>query len=81
VEETPDSYCDNAGNKNQIFYDQLSCQKLCEEDSGCVGINWTQYQDSHCYLCQDDILRLGNGFNRYGFYRKPLGNSYVHSIC
>ena len=75
-EETPDKHC-----KNGIFYymdGKLACQQLCEADSGCVGIAWSQSFEIYCYLCHDDIL--SNACCNYGFYRNP-GNGEVHSIC
>ena len=73
--------------------DQLVCQKLCEADSGCVGVSWrqtgfpgdnfleTKDQIPACFLCPDDIFISGlPGFYRtYGFYRKPVGNIAVRS--
>ena len=76
-EETPDKYCKTSTYDGKT-YDKLACQKLCEADSGCVGIAWSSTQ-TVCYLCQNDIL--STAANGYGFYRKPLGNNEVHSIC
>ena len=76
--ETPRKYCPR-GTDDGEYYGQLECQKLCEADAGCVGIAWAQDQtNSKCILCTDNFL---TDSLYYGFYRKPLGNNYVHTIC
>ncbi len=77
-EETPYKYCKDSTFDGKA-YEQLPCQKLCEADSGCVGIAWSSgVTNSGCYLCQNDILSTAT--SSYGFYRKP-GNNEVHSKC
>ena len=82
LKETPDMICGNSKEpefnkrKNSKIYDQLACQKFCEADSGCVGIA-TQTTGSLCFLCLDDVVSSFS--NNYGFYRRPLGNSEMHS--
>lgn len=78
-EETPDKYCTNHKYDNGET-SQLECQKLCEADTGCVGISLTKTTVSLCYLCQDDVL---SGFisqdgvsKNYGFYRRPQNDGY-----
>ena len=77
TKEISNKYC-----KSNIYdgkvYGQLACQKLCEADSGCVGVTWTQAVSSGCFICQDDML--SNSGNDYGFYRRPLGKNDVYSI-
>ena len=76
LKETPDKYCPNNKYNGDKSYDQLTCQKLCEAESSCVGIAFTQTRTSLCFLCLDDGL---DSFSlNYGFYRQPLGNSKVH---
>ena len=68
--ELPDATCENSIS----YYTNLSqpdCQELCEKQSGCIGISYSQTGKS-CYLCNDSIVREdGNG---YGFHRNP-GNT------
>ena len=78
-EETPKKYCPHPhGRDDGKYYDQLECQKLCEANAGCVGIAWAQNAKSKCILCNEDHL-VETPY--YGFYRKPIGNNEVHSIC
>ena len=61
--------CDG-NNIKHIEPDRLECQKLCELNTDCVGISYTNselYQDV-CYVCLDDILTSDN--DGFDFYRK-----------
>ena len=51
--------------------DRGECQKLCEQNTDCVGISYTNsdlYNDV-CYICLADILT--SDYDGFSFYRKP----------